>query len=80
MRLIDADKLLENYSSEDMAIGGTDIIKTAPTVDAIPIEWLNEWSKKYLEPVKEYTDIIEDIMNDWREERGNEITVTDTSV
>ena len=39
---------------------------------AIPIEWLKAWSKMYLEPTKEYTDIIEDIINDWREEQSNE--------
>lgn len=29
-------------------------------------------AKMYLEPTKEYTDIIEDIINDWREEQNNE--------
>lgn len=72
MRLIDADKLLENYTSEDMAIGGLDIIKTAPTVEAIPIEWLKEWARKHLDRIEEYADIVPDIVNDYIEEQGNE--------
>lgn len=65
MRLIDADELLEQYTSEDMAIGGIDIIKTAPTVEAIPIEWLKQF-------VYTIPDIIEHLIVLWRREQSNE--------
>ena len=71
MRLIDADE------AEKAVVGYRYVaerrIRGVPTVEAIPIEWLKAWSKMYLEPTKEYTDIIEDIINDWREEQSNEI-------
>lgn len=46
MRLIDADAILKVYSRDDFFIGGDDIIKTAPTIEAIPIEWLMEKSRE----------------------------------
>lgn len=54
MRLIDADKIIElftSYISEDKKVVyqpralKKDDIKNAPTIDAIPIEWI----KKYAE-------------------------------
>ena len=41
MRLIDADKLLEKY--EDHQMISTHIIANAPTVDAIPVDWLKKY-------------------------------------
>lgn len=83
MRLIDADKLIKNLngaierkglSAEDKnkalwCAWFLDTIAQVSTVEAIPIEWLKEWSRLYLAPTKEYTDIIEDIIRDYREEQ-----------
>ena len=41
MRLIDADKLLKKY--EDHQMISTHIISNAPTVDAIPVDWLKKY-------------------------------------
>jgi len=83
MRLIDADAIIKEYTSEDMAIGGLEIIKTAPTVEAIPIEWLNriasEWKTRKI-PMGDPDDgeyiifqtwkLTKRIIGEWREERG----------
>ena len=41
-------------------------IDKAPTVDAIPVEWINDWYDKY-----QYAE-VGDLLNDWaeRKERG----------
>lgn len=79
MRLIDADRIevripacLNGSQMKHVAECIKESLHNAPTVDAIPIEWLKEWSRLYLEPTKEYTDIIEDIIRDYREEQSNE--------
>lgn len=44
MRLIDADKLLKGKDDHEMI--STHIIWNAPTVEAIPIEWLKQIAEK----------------------------------
>ena len=68
MRPIDADAIIKEYTSEDMAIGGLEIIKTAPTVEAIPIEWIIKWNEDYAP--RDYQEMTEDMIADWHEERG----------
>lgn len=43
MRLIDADKVLKHKTDHDMI--STHLIYNAPTVDAIPISWLEQHIK-----------------------------------
>lgn len=76
MRLIDADALFINLDGM-MAVSPTgyihgdtlaDMISDAPTVDAIPVEWmLNEWDSK------EYADVGYQVMRriiaDWAERK-----------
>lgn len=76
-RLIDADVLLEKgiYSERAIEMGGRDIvllplpdvmmgIANAPTVEAIPIEWLRKWPKDL-----RMGAVIRDIIQDWRKEQ-----------
>ena len=63
MRLIDADKL----KGEHPVV--TFIVDNAPTVDALPIEWLKEWARTHLNRIEEYADIVPDIVSDYREEQ-----------
>ena len=44
MRLIDADALLENQPKG--CYRTSDWISDAPTIDAIPVEWLKQWRDK----------------------------------
>lgn len=77
MRLINADVLFENLDGM-MAVSPTgyihgdtvaDMIGDAPTVEAIPIEWLKNWNPK------EWNDtgyqVMRRIIDDW--EKRNEI-------
>lgn len=75
MRLIDADKLhyIHKYFVDtlkgDIVVFGKEIDK-APTVKAIPIEWIKEWIERddnYFD--KRYA--IEDMLDDW--EKENEV-------
>jgi len=65
-RLIDADALLKHKSDHETI--STHLIWNAPTVDAIPIEWmLNSWGSK------EYADVGYQVMRriiaDWEERK-----------
>lgn len=60
MRLIDADKFNDRHF-----IGGEEIAN-APTINAIPIEWLEKCKDRYIL----CCTIIDDIIEEWREENG----------
>lgn len=67
MRMVDADKLKREHPV------ATFIVDDAPTVEAIPIEWLNKVIEHYRE--NGWHDDAEDLellINDWREEQKNE--------
>ena len=60
MRLIDADKLVSHtYTIDRDHDYETYDIEHAPTVDAIPIEWIEKWLDEFLEvkPEEEITDL-----------------------
>lgn len=83
MKLINADTL--NYVRvriyhDDGTIGGYNAvvpsseIKNAPTVDAIPIEWmLNDWDSKELEDVG--YQVMRRIIADWAERKDEYVTL-----
>ena len=96
MRLIDADALdAEMYHKSFEVDDGRNVwnsglwirykifeeaIRDAPTVDAVPIEWIKQWSKK---PVTEKDtklaeqcewDILEWLIADWEAERKDNET------
>ena len=73
MRLTDADKQLEwvdcmtpihDIGLEPVVTIETvrDLIKGAPTIDAIPVEWLNEFDKYYGEGIIN----VKTILTAWR--------------
>ena len=79
MRLIDADALKEiytcNFDYENCIYDGATVVGNvdeAPTVDAVPVEWIEE-TMKLAESVgaKEYAEHLEVLLADWleREER-----------
>lgn len=88
MRLIDADALKDNMSKwlkeadkypsdippmEDIIVSTIMTIEEEPTVDAIPVEWIEE-TMQLAEKVgaKEYAEHLEVLLDDWAEERGEE--------
>jgi len=91
MRLIDADKLVElftPYVSEDKKVIyqprqiKIDDIKNAPTVKAIPIEWIEQWLDRVTgtkdgDDISKYHDIVKGgilfinmLERDWEKENG----------
>ena len=72
MRLIDADKL-----KEELKVNGLGyqyyMLDNAPTVKAIPIEWLYQKRTLYLEN-KCYMSlmVINEILNWWEKENGRD--------
>lgn len=68
MRIIDADALKEAMYQN----GGCGIcymyVDDAPTIDAIPVEWLREWQDE-VGTINEWWPIIERIITVWREEQ-----------
>ena len=92
MRLVDADKLIELFSlyiSEDKKVAyqprqlKIDDIRNAPTVNAIPIEWINMWllkrvfiweattmanEKDRLQAIENIKYGFEEMLKDWEEE------------
>lgn len=46
MRLVDADKLEDNYNARGEVLITGEILYNAPTVEAIPIEWLKKFANE----------------------------------
>ena len=78
MRLIDADKLVEICRKGWKLFGreneklkhwvDEDDIRNQPTVNAIPIEWIREFSKK--QKRGNYRDFIDFMITYWERENG----------
>ena len=62
VRLIDADALLANQP--EGCYRTSDWINAAPTIDAIPVEWLRKWPKDLREGA-----YVRDIMREWQKEQ-----------
>lgn len=69
MRLIDADKLRVNCFCIDKICVDARTIEIAPTVKAIPIEWIKEKQNKYCLNY-EFTKTISQLLEMW--EKDNE--------
>lgn len=86
MRLIDADKL-PVFDMTDNIVGENgakaivthwiqlDFITHAPTVEAIPVEWITKWAEKFYTVINGKTyymgdgyDTIWDLLEDWERE------------
>lgn len=75
-------KILESYEIRKVTIGNPlsdweygytcgieraeSEIECAPTIDAIPVEWINRWYDRYM-----YAE-VGDLLNDWMAERKEE--------
>lgn len=84
MRLIDVEQTLwemrfeeskyeyeENYGYRQ----AEEFIKQQPTVEAIPIVWMEEWLSKFFKEINGRTyymgdgyDSVQDMLDDWRKE------------
>ena len=84
MRLIDADKLkttavlgvqLQHADSRYYYFYEEEIIEKAPTVEAIPIEWIEKWSRQFYDKNGRYNgegyDSVWDLLEDWGKENAN---------
>jgi len=70
MRLIDADALLKG--EEDHKMISTHLVWNSPTVEAIPIEWLEAWKKENDFHSRSTSQIVNKIIKDYRKEQSNE--------
>lgn len=66
MRLIDATEL-EKRSDKEMFEINKYTLRLAPTVDAIPVEWINKYKESQSYDVDTYYG-IEDMLDEWRKE------------
>ena len=70
-RLIDADKLREKDMNGDV-VDIFDVLE-APTVEAIPIEWLKQWEEKHKNDPCYCMFISKEILADWEKENEKEL-------
>ena len=89
MRLIDADKLettavlgvqLQHADSRYYYFYEEETIEKAPTVKAIPIEWIEKWSEKFYKVINgtryymgDGYDTVWDMLEDWEKENDKNI-------
>lgn len=69
MKLIKADELYKRIAEQEtwnVPDFVYDEIRNAPTVKAIPIEWI----KKYLAEAPTHYVFVNDLLEDWEEENG----------
>ena len=73
MRLIDADKLMESLDPKESVWVGlvlSELIANAPTVEAIPIEYIEKFKKEFraVAPAKA---VIEWLLENWEKENAD---------
>ena len=75
MRPVDADALMRIHKLETSTIGKdwtvgdlATAIELAPTINAIPVEWLRDWQDE-VGMLNEWWPIIERIITIWQEEQ-----------
>lgn len=86
MRLIDADKLLKSIENENhgLSISGAEEkyarffqVNMQPTVEAIPVEWIEQWLKRLPKHSQPYAykvwlrNAVRGMVKDW--EKENEV-------
>ena len=73
MRLIDADALDYALGASDEDIYFHHMLEDAPTIDAIPVEWLKQWRDKLKgmgEYQRERAEDISFVLGLWEKEQG----------
>lgn len=66
MRLIDADELLPRMFPIDSYGKNIDFVRSAPTIEAIPNEWMKKWAKHRKEIGYDLDEVmVEDMLQDW---------------
>ena len=90
MRLIDADALMKEFAEFVKESNNSDfadiptwndavsLLGSAPTVDAIPVDWIEKWQKKFYKVIngKNYYmgdgyDTAWDLLEDWEKENAD---------
>ena len=75
VRLIDADALLKRMQNDPLfdlveRYGVSGVINTEPTVDAIPIEWIEKYTEENrLYQSDDFDLYIHDMIADWAERK-----------
>jgi len=73
MRLINADALRITFDGNHEYVEKSDI-DDAPTVDAIPIDWIRKWHQRRVSGRKNYkaatTMVIRELLDAWDAERN----------
>ena len=72
MRLIDADKLTINcFCVNRICVDGR-TIENAPTVEAIPVEWIEDYVTDHWRTTKLYaTNYVSEMVEEWVKENEN---------
>lgn len=70
MRLIDAEKVVHEYYKNPSYQQLCKVLNEAPTVKAIPIEWIDGYIKRRANDVNIYAEIlfISDMVKEWEKE------------
>ena len=75
MRLIDADKLMESLDPKESVWVGlvlSELIANAPTVKAIPVEWLQKKLDKWKDrDLLGWSLCVKLLIEDWEKENAN---------
>ena len=73
MRLIDANVLLNTIRKQEMwniPDFVYESIQNAPTIEAIPIEWVIKWACEFINPNSEGYKMAIELVRDWGKENA----------
>lgn len=78
MRLIDKDVLIRALKRKRYSKQSLDLIESQPVVDAIPVDWINNWLDQFMQEINGRTyymgdgyDSAGDLLEAWEKENGN---------
>lgn len=78
MILIDKEKLISDVVERRYSQASMRLIREQPEVEAIPIEWIKQWSEKFykvINGIRYYMgdgyDSVWDMLEDWEKENEN---------
>ena len=80
MKLIDKNKLLNELKSRKFSKNSLALIESQPVVDAIPVDWINNWLDQFMREINGRTyymgdgyDGAGDLLEAWEKENEKDI-------
>ena len=78
MKLINKEALLRALRKKRYSKQSLDLIESQPVVDAIPVDWINNWLDQFMQEINGCTyymgdgyDGAGDLLEAWEKENGN---------